>query len=118
MLPNGNLLIFDNLGAFASPAGKSRVLEVDPRTAAVIWEYAGTEEKPFESDIRADQQRLENGNTLINESNGGRILEVTRDGDIVWEYVVPVRRGENDEWIPIVAGAERLAPDFFAPGSM
>ena len=34
-------------------------------------------------------QRLPNGNTLINEASFGRFFEVTRDGDIVWEYVNP-----------------------------
>jgi len=29
------------------------------------------------------------GNTLINEASFGRIFEVTRDGEIVWEYVNP-----------------------------
>ena len=34
-------------------------------------------------------QRLRNGNTLINEASFGRFFEVTRDGEIVWEYVNP-----------------------------
>ena len=34
-------------------------------------------------------QRLPNGNTLINEASFGRFFEVTRDGEIVWEYVNP-----------------------------
>ncbi len=34
-------------------------------------------------------QRLENGNTLINEGSNGRIFEVTRDHEIVWEYISP-----------------------------
>jgi hypothetical protein len=116
VLANGNLLVFDNLGGFPGPGGQSRVLEVDPRTAEIVWRYAGTERRPFDSDIRSDQQRLANGNTLINESNGGRIFEVTPSGDVVWEFVNPVRIGERDRWIPIVASAERLDPDFFARG--
>ncbi|GAB2726975.1 hypothetical protein GCM10027089_58660 [Nocardia thraciensis] len=34
-------------------------------------------------------QRLPNGNTLITEAAFGRIFEVTTDGRICWEYVVP-----------------------------
>lgn len=116
ILPNGNLLIFDNLGQFDQPSGKSRVLAIDPRTAAIVWQYGGTDDRPLDSEIRADQQRLPNGNTLINESNGGRLLEVTRSGEVVWEYVNPVRRGDSNEWIPIIAGGERLEPSFFEPG--
>ena len=32
---------------------------------------------------------LLNGNTLITESNEGRIIEVTNTGDIVWEFLNP-----------------------------
>jgi hypothetical protein len=32
---------------------------------------------------------LPNGNTLITEGSGGRIIEVTRDHQIVWEYISP-----------------------------
>ena len=31
-------------------------------------------EQPFWSNVRGDQQRLANGNTLITESEGGRLL--------------------------------------------
>jgi len=34
-------------------------------------------------------QRLPNGNTLITESSFGRFFEVTKQGEIVWEYVNP-----------------------------
>jgi hypothetical protein len=36
-------------------------------------------------------QRLPNGNTLITEGNGGRIIEVTAGHEIVWEYISPYR---------------------------
>ncbi|MEQ8815209.1 MAG: arylsulfotransferase family protein [Thalassobaculum sp.] len=117
LLPNGNLLVFDNLGAFRNPGGRTRVIEVDPRSGAVMWRYQGTAERPLESEIRGDQQRLANGNTLINESSGGRILEVTPAGEVVWEYVNPERTGDRDQWIPIVASARRLRPEFEMPGS-
>ena len=35
------------------------------------------------------QERLPNGNTLICESLMGRFLEVTMDGEVVWEFVNP-----------------------------
>jgi hypothetical protein len=37
----------------------------------------------------SNAQRLPNGNTFINEGWFGRLFEVTREGDIVWEYVNP-----------------------------
>ena len=81
-----------------------------------MWSYAGDEAHPFDSKLRSDQERLANGNTLITESDGGRLLEVTRDGDIVWEYVNPVRGGDADEFIPVVSSGQRIDPDRLDPG--
>lgn len=105
-LDNGNLLIFDNCFARGSHQG-SRVIEFDPRTGDIVWEYAGSSEAPLRSDIRSCQQRLANGNVLINESDYGRLLEVTENGEIVWEFVHPVRGGEGDSLIPVASGARR-----------
>jgi hypothetical protein len=82
---------------------------------AIVWQYAGTAEAPLDSAIRASQQRLANGNTLITESSGGRILEVTRQGEIVWQFLNPVRGGERNDKIPIICWAERIDPDALDP---
>jgi hypothetical protein len=111
ILPNGHVLLFDNYGNFQRPEGQSRVIELDPQTMEIVWQYAGTAELPFDSAIRSSQQRLANGNTLITESNGGRIVEVTPDGDVVWQFVNPVRGGEDDGKIPIICWAQRLDPN-------
>jgi hypothetical protein len=107
----GNILIFDN-GGWAgygapnpgSPTGfmnalrdYSRVLEFDPTTLEVVWQYTGVEAgfvKPvdinrFYSPFISSAQRLPNGNTLISEGSGGRIFEVTPGHQIVWEYISP-----------------------------
>ncbi len=97
LLPNGHILLFDNEGVLMKGA-KSRVLEVDPNTGNVLWSFSGTDDDPLDSsDNRGGAQRLPNGNTLINESNAGRILEVTPDGSVVWEYVTPIRAEENGQ---------------------
>jgi hypothetical protein len=110
ILPNGNILLFDNYGHFERPEGRSRVIEFDPQTMAIVWQYAGTADDPFESLIRASQERLANGNTLITESSGGRILEVTPAGEIVWQFVNPIRGGEDNDRLPIICWAQRLDP--------
>jgi Arylsulfotransferase (ASST) len=115
ILPNGNILLFDNYGNFERPEGRSRVIEFDPETMELVWQYAGTAEQPLESLIRASQQRLANGNTLITESSGGRILEVTPAGEIVWQFVNPARGGAQGELIPIVCWAQRLDPNDLDP---
>ena len=116
ILPSGNILLFDNYGHFDKPGGRSRVLEFDPATMEIVWQYAGTPEQPLDSAIRGSQQRLANGNTLITESNGGRMLEVTRQGEIVWQFVNPVRGGEQNAKVPIICWAERIDPDDLDPG--
>lgn len=115
ILDNGNVLLFDNRGNFNKPEGRSRALEFDPDTMAIVWQYTGTAASPLDSDIRSYAQRLPNGNTLITESNGGRVLEVSPDKDIVWEYVNPVRGGPDDRLIPIICKARRLDPAIAAP---
>src|SRR5207237_5000097 len=79
-LDNGHLLIFDNLG---SPRG-SRVLEYDPQTQAFPWSYPGETGTPFLSRIRGMCQRLPNDNTLIVNSDGGEVFEVTPQREVVW----------------------------------
>lgn len=107
----GNLLLFDN-GGFAgygipnpgSPTGHnnalrgySRVLEIDPLTLEIIWQYShvqmGSDPKMnpyhFYSPLISSAQRLPNGNTLITEGSNGRLFEVTPNHQTVWEYISP-----------------------------
>ena len=90
MLPNGNILIFDN-GSHRQhqPLPFSRVIEVDPRTNETVWEYLDTPPYNFFSPYISGARRLPNGNTLITEGMFGRMFQVTPDGKVVWEYVNP-----------------------------
>lgn len=115
VLPNGNILLFDNRGHFG-PGGQSRILEIDPATGGIVWAYTGDEDNPFDSPIRAEQEALANGNILITEASPGRLLEITRQGEIVWEYINPVRGGEKDELIPTVSWAQRIDPGSYFRG--
>jgi hypothetical protein len=107
----GNIMVFDN-GGWAgygspnpgSPTGfrnalrdYSRVLELDPITLKVVWQYSPAEAgltvpvdaNRFYSPFISSAQRLLNGNTMITEGSGGRIIEVTPQHEIVWEYISP-----------------------------
>lgn len=91
MLDNGNILVFDN-GSFRSDSSVpySRVIEVDPtNNNHLVWEYKDSPVQNFYSPYMSNAQRLWNGNTLISEGTFGRIFEVTRGGETVWDYVVP-----------------------------
>src|SRR3546814_14819535 len=55
LLPNGDILLFDNEGNYAGSAdgtGVSRVIEVDPATQQIVWSYVGTEDQPLGSIYR------------------------------------------------------------------
>jgi hypothetical protein len=73
------------------------VLEFDPLALKIVWQYtpaeAGlvhpTDNNRFYSPFISSAQRLPNGNTLITEGSGGRIIEVTADHQLVWEYISP-----------------------------
>ncbi len=110
IMANGNILIFDNRGHFGD-FGESRVMEYDPASREIVWSYVGDEEHPFDSILRSVQVRLPGGNTLITESDGGRLLEVAPNGDLVWEFINPVRGGEKDEFIPVISSGERILRD-------
>ena len=90
MLDNGNVLVFDNGPARLDTLPHSRVIEVDPATDEVIWEYRDQAFLDFFSSLISSAQRLPNGNTLVNEGLTGRIFEVTSEGEIVWEYISPL----------------------------
>lgn len=94
----GNILVFDNGGLAGYPMalrGYSRVIEFNPVTLDPAWEYKDLEgsmfipsgdDHLFFSYFISGVQRLPNGNTLITEGAIGRLIEVTPDNEIVWEY--------------------------------
>ena len=89
----GNILVFNNGLPY------STVMEFNPVTLKVVWEYSGIEigyseshslSHTFFSATIGSVQRLPNGNTMICEGDGGRIFEVTPKHEIVWEYISPM----------------------------
>jgi hypothetical protein len=91
VLANGNILVLDN----GTKRHGSRVIEIDPMSQQVVWEYRGESPKDFYTSGRGGVQRLVNGNTLITESTKARAFEVTPDGRIVWEFLNPHVDAEN-----------------------
>lgn len=85
MLDSGNILIFDN----GVKRGYTRVLELNPLSSEIEWQYVGDPPESFYSETRGSAQRLPNGNTLICESDKSRVFEVTREGEIVWQWHNP-----------------------------
>jgi len=76
MLDNGNVLHADN-----------NVHEIDPKTNKVVWCYKPPQQK---GGATFSCQRLANGNTVVGENSGGRIVEVDKDGKVVFELKLPL----------------------------
>lgn len=109
MLENGNIILFDN-GTYR---GYSRVIEMNPISEEIVWEYSdhGVNPPAFFSPYTSGVDPLPNGNVLICQSSYrgptsstrlyaafgrrvlnkqitfSRLLEVTPAKDVVWELV-------------------------------
>jgi len=110
LLANGNLLLLDN-GAHRRGLSSSRVVEVNPTTNEMVWQYRGDPLVSFFTHFTGGAERLPNGNTLITEGMTGRLFEVTPSNQIVWEYISPFlarnQHGVNNG----VFRAHRYGPD-------
>lgn len=102
----GNILIFNNqipLQDSNNPnlRAYSSVMEIDPPVTQngeykkfgftygphnPVWEYTDDNEYNFYSSFLSSSQRLPNGNTLICEGNKGKLFEVNKEHNIVWQY--------------------------------
>jgi hypothetical protein len=87
LLPDGAILVFDN----GRRRGWSRLLEVDPRSSRIRWQWRATPPEAFHSSVRGSVEPLPNGNLLVTESTRGRVFELARDGAVVWEFQNPER---------------------------
>jgi hypothetical protein len=110
-IANGNYLLFDN-GPYrvdqwtiapvnANPF--SRVLEVEPVTNDIVWNYTDPARASLWGPTLGNAQRLPNGNYANPFS---RVLEVEPvTNDIVWNYTDPARASL---WGPTLGNAQRL----------
>ena len=102
----GNILAFNNglefagderfyssIDEFAPPAdGYSRAPNSAYHPLAPKWTYVAETRSDFYAPIMSGTQRLPNGNTLAVDGPAGTIFQITRDGRIVWKYVVPLHK--------------------------
>ncbi|MEQ8699848.1 MAG: arylsulfotransferase family protein [Bauldia litoralis] len=101
IVEDGRILLFaNNCGNDMLVPEHSRVLEIDPATKETVWVYKDRHSWTFHSSVASGANRLPNGNTLICETVWGRVFEVTREGEIVWDFVNPIFETE----LPISEG--------------
>jgi hypothetical protein len=111
VLANGNIQIFDN-GMHRVGTPYSQVLEVNPKDSSVAWRYTAEPLQQFFSGHISGAERLAGGNVLVCEGAAGRVFEITRAGEVVWEWVTPfANRTPAGALITSIFRAHRYAPD-------
>lgn len=113
LLANGNVLLLDN-GAHRRGLSSSRIVEVDPATNEIVWQYLPDPLVSFFTHFTGGAERLPNGNTLITEGMTGRLFEVTPSNQIVWEYISPFLAKNQHGLNNGVFRAHRYGPDYLA----
>lgn len=104
MLPGGRLMLFDN---GPESGDRSRALVFQLPEMAQVWSFPTGDEVLYSGTLGAAQP-LPGGNVLITESTGGRGLEVTPEGEVVWELFNPNRAGEDGRYIAAIPEILRL----------
>ncbi|MDQ7821915.1 MAG: arylsulfotransferase family protein [Candidatus Eremiobacteraeota bacterium] len=83
---DNHLLLFDNGDRDRQ---YSRILEIDPLSRKIVYEYKSADPEEFFSTAGGAVQKLGNGNLLITETNRGKVFEITPRKKIVWEFFNP-----------------------------
>ncbi|HIG43776.1 MAG: aryl-sulfate sulfotransferase [bacterium] len=102
-----NIQVFDN-----GDSASSRVIEINPATDEVVWTYHGVPFQQFYSGHISGASRLSSGNTLICEGTSGRLFEVNKARDVVWEWINPfVNNNKRGEATVSIYRAHRYSMD-------
>ena len=126
----GHLLIFNNNLAAAESSAIEVMTPVQPDgsylteadgswgPAEPLWSW-GNGPAMFSFFI-SGSQRLPNGNTLICEGDDGEFLEVTPEGEVVWQYINPVTNlgplAQGDDPSASALGNAVFRADRYLPG--
>ena len=114
-LADGTISVFDNRSdgsLFGDVLGGSRIVKVNPETgqSTVVFKRGkDQDQRRFYTHIMGKHQFLPNGNLLVTETIAGRVMEVTPNGDVVWQYV----NRYDDERTALITSALRYPQDHF-----
>ena len=92
---NPDMLSYDPYTVIVSDSENDRIIEYQQQedgSWVEKWSYSGELNWPRDGD------RLPNGNTLITDTVGNRVVEVTPRGGVVWEYDTPVGPYEAERY--------------------
>lgn len=97
------IAVFDNNNLAPMDGAQSKIVEIDARTGALREVFSGSEAFPFFSDVMGKIDVLPEG-YLIADSRSGRVIEVTRSGELVWIYNNVIEPGT----VALISDVERL----------
>jgi hypothetical protein len=74
-------------GSQSYPKGcaDNRVIEIDRNSKEIVWSY-GPKSGPGALNNPNSAELLPNGDILIGDENNNRVIEIARDGTMVWQY--------------------------------
>lgn len=104
-LDNGNILIFDN----GYKRNHSRIVEVNPITKKVELKYVANPPSSFFCKLGGAVHKLASGNMLITDTMRGRVFEITKEGEIVWDFYNPVINEMGQR--AVIMDMTRLSPE-------
>lgn len=111
----GNILVYNN-GLFREPSAYTTVEEYDYKTGKIVWAFEGEQRNALRSYVMGGAQRLSNGNTMICGGQYGHLYEVTEQGDVVWEYIMPLSANGVQQRVDgeniTVYNVHRYSPDY------
>lgn len=102
----------DLIQVFDNGASSSRLLEIDVTSGEITWSYEANPRHQFFSSYMSSVDRLWTGSMLACEGSSGRVFEVTRAGQVVWEWINPfVNNRSNGDVAVGLYRAHRYRPD-------
>jgi len=102
----------NNIQVFDNGQASSRVLEIDPVTDETVWSYHGVPFHQFFSGHISGASQLPGGNVLVCEGTSGRLFEVNRAREVVWEWINPfVNNNTRGEPTVSIYRTHRYLPD-------
>jgi hypothetical protein len=113
ILPNGNILIFNNgrqTQSFSQGRVKgSNLIEFNPETETIKIVYPTKELQSFYTGSMGSVQFLPGNNLLITDSHRGRVFEINSEGDTVWEHIEQY----DESYAAHIDSAIRYDTDYF-----
>ena len=82
-------MVFDN-GSENPEGTRSRVVILNTKTNEIEWKYESWDQSSFFSHRQGSAQMLPNGNVFVTSANTGHLFEVTKKGEIAWDFVNPI----------------------------